>query len=415
MSEPDEHKIRHLPGNSHVYDPVDALSTQILEESELQGLEMFFGRHLELFFKAVSQLYPLDEALLDRFQDRWEWLVLSMNEALPWSDAFIDHYKDHWHWWRLSDNSGLSWSEELIERYRDRWDWEWLSCNKGLPWSERLIERFCELWDWSVLSDNSALPWSVGFIDCYCDKWDWKTLSGNKTLPWSNALIERHRDRWYLRELEANKTPTADLDGINRCSDNSKFEKPRQNEVQRWSSRFYECRATHWNAGKALPSFANYVRQLTVEQVVRLLDSYLEAAGKTEATYAVYNLRTSFLREPGDMGYCPSCGSRIIRSEIEPSKTVARDMSDSNLIPLHYYSRLYLCSACAWWSVRERWGFLEIDCAEYDYLIAGMAKQKDLAGKREAQPWRLALETESYLPALPLPHAWGDLFSPYYS
>jgi len=140
----------------------------------------------------------------------------------------------------------------------------------------------------------------------------------------------------------------------------------------------------------------------------QLLSSEPVGAIKSQ-TFRVYNLRTFFRREPGNLERCPSCGSGIISSEVEPSKKVATDMSDINAVPSHYFSRLYLCSACAWWGVRERWGLLVYE-EECDYMIAGMAEQKDLAGKRESQPWRLVLENIDYLSALPLPRDWGDLF-----
>jgi hypothetical protein len=115
---------------------------RLLGELTRRDTEGFFRRHLEFFRLVASRHYPLDEALLDRYADRWDWEGdegLSWNEALPWSAALIDRYADRWDWGWLSENAALPWSAALIECYADRWEWERLSENAAFPWSEALM------------------------------------------------------------------------------------------------------------------------------------------------------------------------------------------------------------------------------------------------------------------------------------
>ncbi len=97
----------------------------------------------------------------------------------------------------------MPWSLALIEKYEDKWDWSGLSRNKALPWTLALIEQYEDKWDWNRLSRNGALPWSLALIEQYKDKWRWGMwgLSWNQALPWSLALIEQFKDQWYWWRL----------------------------------------------------------------------------------------------------------------------------------------------------------------------------------------------------------------------
>ena len=122
-----------------------------------QAAENFFSRHPDWFLFRVCRCGPIPQALIENYQDRWDWGRLSSNTALPWSEALIERYQERWNWRErgrshldflqgLSRNIALPWSEALIERYQDRWDWGWLSSNTALPWSVTLIERYVHKW-----------------------------------------------------------------------------------------------------------------------------------------------------------------------------------------------------------------------------------------------------------------------------
>jgi hypothetical protein len=199
-------------------------------------------------FRGPYPYLPLSIQLIDRFIDQWNWLGLSLSEALPWSTSLIEHYKDRLFWggeYRsdeensplivvgafdvdtvnsiepggLSDNRKLPWTKKFIEKHEDLWDWWYLSRNTGLPWSAELIECFEDRWDWRNLSANTALPWTVELLAKYEDNWYWKNLSSNTALPWSTTFIQRYVDKWDVERLVSNSEVRWSGDLIAKYSD----------------------------------------------------------------------------------------------------------------------------------------------------------------------------------------------------
>lgn len=122
------------------------IANKALAEIEGKRWIILAARYPDVFVKAISRYYPLDESLIERYKDRWCWEGdLSNNKALPWSEALIERYEDRWGWKSLSGNETLPWSAALIERYSDRWDWSFLSWNGALPWSLVLMEYFSKM------------------------------------------------------------------------------------------------------------------------------------------------------------------------------------------------------------------------------------------------------------------------------
>ena len=59
-----------------------------------QAAENFFSRHPDWFLFRVCRCGPIPQALIENYQDRWEWGELSSNTALPWSEALIERYQE---------------------------------------------------------------------------------------------------------------------------------------------------------------------------------------------------------------------------------------------------------------------------------------------------------------------------------
>lgn len=79
----------------------------------------------------------------------------------------------------------MQWSYELLEQYEDKWNWEVLSYNKNLPWSEKLISKYQSRWRWfdfRILQICRRTKTYLGLIILlkYADKWNWNNLIKNK-------------------------------------------------------------------------------------------------------------------------------------------------------------------------------------------------------------------------------------------
>ncbi len=193
------------------------------DRQRLKELVLGDWRWKNLFAGQVSRNYSLNEKLIEKHKDKWDWEDLSGSKSLLWSLELIEKYEDKWKWWRLCKNNALPWSVELInkyidtnkwtsetlsrseafpwsmeliEKYKEKWDFWYLSVNIELPWSLELIEKYKHEWNWDWLSKNKALPWSLELIEKYEDKWDWNRLSENEAIPWSIELIEKYQDKW---------------------------------------------------------------------------------------------------------------------------------------------------------------------------------------------------------------------------
>ena len=273
--------------------------------AEQKKAEAFFRRYPRWFFSMAARSYQLSELQISKFEDKWDWPLLSQNTKLPWSVAFIDRFFSKWeiesgrdslwlntalpfseafidHFQRDFDfgvgskNTALPWSDALIEKYKDRSKWQWsaLSSSVHIPWSQELIGRYQDQWDWKALSANEALPWSEALIDQYQDRWDWKVLSENEAspssvkwtdryeppwgylasaglsentaLPWSEVLIDRYQDRWGWHRLSANTALPWSEALIDKYQGRWHWDVLGRNEALPWSEGFLARFEKRW-------------------------------------------------------------------------------------------------------------------------------------------------------------------------
>ncbi len=151
-----------------------------------------------------------------------------------------------------------------------------------------------------------------------------------------------------------------------------------------------------------------------IMHVFRRMIGHSNRSLETPVKFTVYNLRTYFSRQPGDIKCCPACGSSLSRSHIHPSRWVSDQLSIPGYIPRHEFSHLYECTACQWWAVRESWTLCEIGM-ELDYLVVGEAKGTKSAAEETdswTSPWIQVLENENlYRSSMSLPDILGQLFA----
>jgi hypothetical protein len=198
----------------------------------------------------ISSTQALDYDLLERFEDKWDWIGVSCNTACPWSIELIQRFKDRFHWEGIFDggltgNARLPWSEGLIETFKDYWDWRRIECelelgdrlmfgtaydhcatgelsrSEALPWTDELISRYVDRWDWEILSSNRSLPWSRALVKRFEEHWHWGRLSSNDRLPWSSAFVLEFGHRWdwtiLLREQQVVWSP-GHVEYIRKCA-----------------------------------------------------------------------------------------------------------------------------------------------------------------------------------------------------
>ena len=181
-------------------------SIELIENIELIAQfqsNIFDDEYIEIrVWKSLSnnKFLPWSIALIEKFENRWDWGVLSLNSSLLWSEEFIEKFENKLNWNELSKNTALPWSIELIEKYKGYWEWYDLSGNEALPWTLDFFEKYKDRWNWQALSSNEVIPWSIKLIEKYQNRWNWEKLSENAGLPLSLELIEKYKDQWNGRE-----------------------------------------------------------------------------------------------------------------------------------------------------------------------------------------------------------------------
>jgi hypothetical protein len=133
----------------------------------------------------------------------------------------------------------------------------------------------------------------------------------------------------------------------------------------------------------------------------------------TSVNYVVYDLRSYFSRQPGDIRLCPRCENNISVFNLTPSKAVT-DCLAGAIIPSHEFSVLYECKGCHWWAIRESWGDREYSDGPDCLVVVNEESVSDSSETphQGALPWTQALEDEYlYEKMLPLPDSVGRLFA----
>lgn len=163
-----------------------------------------------LFWDKVSQNENiiLSEKIIDVLSDKLGFESLPMIHSIIFTLQLIEKYKNKWDWLILTDKPNIPRSLDLIYKYKDNWCWEsyefvgnlGLSLSVYLPWNDYLIGEYADRWFLGVLSSNSLLPWSFRLIKKYVEKWTWDghwELSIN-----SSAVVRKILNTYYPERID---------------------------------------------------------------------------------------------------------------------------------------------------------------------------------------------------------------------
>lgn len=120
------------------------------------ALKAFALENEQIFREYVSSFYPMSHELIHRFENDWDWSMLSKNESLDWFDDLIARYENKWKWDILLSNPKIDWTEARLERFSKRIDWFYLSQNPNLPLSTAFLKKHEHEINWYVLFHNQA-------------------------------------------------------------------------------------------------------------------------------------------------------------------------------------------------------------------------------------------------------------------
>ena len=116
------------------------------------------------------------------------------------SNEFMQKIATEKAWENLSED--FNWSETLLEKYQDKVDWHLVSENTNIQWTIPMIQKFKNRIDWDKFSLNANdKTITEAVIDAFKDKWNWSELSKNCNLELTHELLEKYADSWDWEEI----------------------------------------------------------------------------------------------------------------------------------------------------------------------------------------------------------------------
>jgi hypothetical protein len=81
------HQLILLPQNSLIPKVTTTLSitNKLIFENNRKLVMEIFMKNPELFVNLISRYYPLTENFIEKYEDKWNWDLLSNNKKLHWS------------------------------------------------------------------------------------------------------------------------------------------------------------------------------------------------------------------------------------------------------------------------------------------------------------------------------------------
>ena len=204
------------------------------------------------------QRFVITPELLEEHLARWNFKALSANPLLPWTEALIARYETRWDWAVLSQGANrFRWPQTVIERFSRRFDFRAASVGAGswgydnIDWSQGLLARFADRWDFAELSRCARIAFDVELLERYADRWNWSGLSRNPAVPWTAELVARFAPKIDFAALSANPRPFWTVELLDRYAKKLRWNPSnsgslRSNPGLPWSIELYERYSEKW-------------------------------------------------------------------------------------------------------------------------------------------------------------------------
>ena len=121
-------------------------------------------------WKELSMDFPWTEELLAQYRSKLDWDKISCNSSIKWNLSMLERFRRNINWTEFSSNANEEvLIPEIVEKFEDEWDWKVLSCNSDL--SFELVAKYADKWDWKQLisSYRNNEVYSPDFLDRFID------------------------------------------------------------------------------------------------------------------------------------------------------------------------------------------------------------------------------------------------------
>ena len=121
-------------------------------------------------WKELSMDFPWTEELLIKHRSKVDWDKISCNSNIKWTVSMLERFRRNINWTEFSssaDDEVLI--PEIVEKFEEEWDWKVLSSNSYLTFE--LVAKYADKWDWKQLISYYRHDdlFSQDFLDMFID------------------------------------------------------------------------------------------------------------------------------------------------------------------------------------------------------------------------------------------------------
>ena len=139
----------------------------------------------------------LSSDFMQQIAEEQAWKELSGDFC--WTETLLEKYQDKLDWMEVSENRNTQWTIPMVQKFKNRIDWKTFSRYADEKFlTEETLEVFKDKWDWNELSDNSSVLLTEELLDKFIDKWDWKEIISYS----HNELFENNPIEFYEKYKE---------------------------------------------------------------------------------------------------------------------------------------------------------------------------------------------------------------------
>lgn len=120
-------------------------------------------------WKDLSLDFPWTEEQLEKYRGKLDWERVSDNPNIKWTVSMLERFRRNIDWTELSNYAdGDLLVPEIVERFEDEWDWKVLSGNSDLPFE--VVAKYADRLDWSkLLRFGSESLFTPEFLEMFQD------------------------------------------------------------------------------------------------------------------------------------------------------------------------------------------------------------------------------------------------------
>lgn len=121
-------------------------------------------------WKELSMDFPWTEELLIKHRSKVDWDKISCNSNIKWTVSMLERFRRNINWTEFSSSADEEvLIPEIVEKFEEEWDWKVLSSNSYLTFE--LVAKYADKWDWKQLISYYRHDdlFSQDFLDMFID------------------------------------------------------------------------------------------------------------------------------------------------------------------------------------------------------------------------------------------------------